>query len=73
MRPEAPSCRAASGTCRLTDPGSRPYFFTAKSQTCMLSWPAVNWTTEEELRRIIRDAGFVPKRRDTLCRTYLLN
>jgi cyclic dehypoxanthinyl futalosine synthase len=30
-------------------------------------------TTEEELRRIIRDAGFVPKQRDTLYRTYFLN
>ena len=25
--------------------------------------------TEEELRRMIRDAGFVPKQRDTLYRT----
>jgi cyclic dehypoxanthinyl futalosine synthase len=30
-------------------------------------------TSEEELRRIIRDAGFVPKQRDTLYRTYFLN
>lgn len=29
--------------------------------------------TEEELRRLIRDAGFVPKQRDTLYRTYFLN
>jgi cyclic dehypoxanthinyl futalosine synthase len=29
--------------------------------------------TEEDLRRIIRDAGFVPKQRDTLYRTYFLN
>lgn len=29
--------------------------------------------TEEELRRIIRDAGFVPKQRDTLYRTLFLN
>ena len=29
--------------------------------------------SEEELRRIIRDAGFVPKQRDTLYRTYFLN
>jgi cyclic dehypoxanthinyl futalosine synthase len=29
--------------------------------------------SEEELRRIIRDAGFVPKQRDTLYRTFLLN
>jgi cyclic dehypoxanthinyl futalosine synthase len=29
--------------------------------------------TEEELRRIIRDAGFIPKQRDTLYRTYFLN
>jgi cyclic dehypoxanthinyl futalosine synthase len=29
--------------------------------------------TEEELRRIIRDAGFVPRQRDTLYRTYFLN
>ncbi|MEX2262110.1 MAG: cyclic dehypoxanthinyl futalosine synthase [Bryobacteraceae bacterium] len=29
--------------------------------------------TEEELRRVIRDAGFVPKQRDTLYRTYFLN
>jgi len=28
---------------------------------------------EEELRRIIRDAGFIPKQRDTLYRTYFLN
>ena len=29
--------------------------------------------TEEELRRLIRNAGFVPKQRDTLYRTYYLN
>ncbi len=29
--------------------------------------------TEEELRRIIRDAGFTPKQRDTLYRAYFLN
>jgi cyclic dehypoxanthinyl futalosine synthase len=29
--------------------------------------------SEEDLRRIIRDAGFVPKQRDTLYRTYFLN
>src|SRR5215813_1342882 len=29
--------------------------------------------SEEELRRIIRDAGFVPHQRDTLYRTYFLN
>jgi len=29
--------------------------------------------TEEELRRLIRDAGFVPKQRATLYRTYFLN
>jgi cyclic dehypoxanthinyl futalosine synthase len=28
--------------------------------------------TEEELRRVIRDAGFVPKQRDALFRTYSL-
>ncbi len=32
-----------------------------------------NCTTEEELRRIIRDAGFMPKQRDTLYRQYFLN
>jgi cyclic dehypoxanthinyl futalosine synthase len=32
-----------------------------------------NCTTEEELRRIIGDAGFRPSQRDTLYRTYLLN
>jgi cyclic dehypoxanthinyl futalosine synthase len=32
-----------------------------------------NQASEEELRRIIRDAGFVPKQRDTLYRTYFLN
>jgi len=31
-----------------------------------------NCTTEEELRRIIRDAGFKPVQRDTLYRTYFL-
>lgn len=30
-------------------------------------------TTEEELRRIMRDAGFRPAPRDTLYRTYFLN
>jgi cyclic dehypoxanthinyl futalosine synthase len=30
-------------------------------------------STEEELRRIIRDAGFIPKQRDTLYRTLFLN
>jgi cyclic dehypoxanthinyl futalosine synthase len=34
---------------------------------------AHNHASEEELRRIIRDAGFVPKQRDTLYRTYFLN
>src|SRR5438445_1363728 len=29
--------------------------------------------TEEDLRQMIRDAGFVPKQRDTLYRTYFLN
>jgi cyclic dehypoxanthinyl futalosine synthase len=32
-----------------------------------------NCTTEEELRRIIRDAGFRPVQRDTLYRTFFLN
>lgn len=32
-----------------------------------------NCTTEEELRRIIRDAGFRPVQRDTLYRTLFLN
>jgi cyclic dehypoxanthinyl futalosine synthase len=32
-----------------------------------------NSTSEEELRRIIRDAGFRPAQRDTLYRTYFLN
>ncbi|MDZ7639879.1 MAG: cyclic dehypoxanthinyl futalosine synthase [Bryobacterales bacterium] len=34
---------------------------------------AHNEASEEELRRIIRDAGFIPKQRDTLYRTYFLN
>jgi cyclic dehypoxanthinyl futalosine synthase len=34
---------------------------------------ARNHASEEELRRMIRDAGFVPKQRDTLYRTYFLN
>lgn len=34
---------------------------------------ARNKASEEELRRIIRGAGFVPKQRDTLYRTYFLN
>ncbi|MBM3765485.1 MAG: dehypoxanthine futalosine cyclase [Acidobacteria bacterium] len=29
--------------------------------------------TEEDLRRLIRDAGFIPKQRDSLYRTYFLN
>lgn len=32
-----------------------------------------NQASEEELRRLIRDAGFIPKQRDTLYRTYFLN
>jgi len=32
-----------------------------------------NCTTEEELRRSIRDAGFRAVQRDTLYRTYFLN
>jgi cyclic dehypoxanthinyl futalosine synthase len=32
-----------------------------------------NSTSEEELRRMIRDAGFRPAQRDTLYRTYFLN
>jgi cyclic dehypoxanthinyl futalosine synthase len=31
-----------------------------------------NHACEEELRRIIRDAGFIPRQRDTLYRTYFL-
>ena len=34
---------------------------------------ARNHATEEDLRHLIRDAGFVPKQRDTLYRTYFLN
>ena len=34
---------------------------------------ARNHASEEELRRIIRDAGYIPKQRDTLYRTYFLN
>lgn len=34
---------------------------------------ARNQATEEDLRRLIRDAGFIPKQRDTLYRTYFLN
>ena len=34
---------------------------------------ARNHATEEELRRMIRDAGFIPKQRDTLYRTYFIN
>lgn len=34
---------------------------------------ARNHASEEDLRRIIRSAGFVPKQRDTLYRTYFLN
>ena len=34
---------------------------------------ARNQASEEDLRRLIRDAGFVPKQRDTLYRTYFLN
>jgi len=33
----------------------------------------VNRTNEEELRHVIRDAGFRPVKRDTLYRTYFLN
>lgn len=32
-----------------------------------------HYATEEELRRIIRNAGFIPKQRDTLYRTLFLN
>ncbi|MEQ1885587.1 MAG: cyclic dehypoxanthinyl futalosine synthase [Bryobacteraceae bacterium] len=32
-----------------------------------------NRASEEELRRLIRDAGFTPKQRDSLYRTYYLN
>jgi cyclic dehypoxanthinyl futalosine synthase len=34
---------------------------------------AHNQATEEDLRRLIRDAGFQPRQRDTLYRTYFLN
>ncbi len=34
---------------------------------------AAHSATEEDLRRMIREAGFVPKQRDTLYRTYYLN
>ncbi|PYV12326.1 MAG: dehypoxanthine futalosine cyclase, partial [Acidobacteria bacterium] len=32
-----------------------------------------NTSTEEQLRRLIADAGFRPVKRDTLYRTYFLN
>jgi cyclic dehypoxanthinyl futalosine synthase len=32
-----------------------------------------NHSSEEELRRLIRDAGFTPRKRDSLYRTYYLN
>jgi cyclic dehypoxanthinyl futalosine synthase len=34
---------------------------------------ARNHATEEDLRQMIRDAGYIPKQRDTLYRTYFLN
>jgi cyclic dehypoxanthinyl futalosine synthase len=34
---------------------------------------AHNHATEEDLRRLIRDAGFIPKQRDTLYRVMFLN
>ncbi|MEX2301289.1 MAG: cyclic dehypoxanthinyl futalosine synthase [Bryobacterales bacterium] len=34
---------------------------------------AQHQASEEDLRRMIRDAGFIPKQRDTLYRTYFLN
>lgn len=34
---------------------------------------ARNKASEEELRRLIRDAGFIPKQRDSLYQTYFLN
>jgi len=34
---------------------------------------ARNHASEEDLRHMIRDAGFIPKQRDTLYRTYFLN
>ena len=34
---------------------------------------AHNQASEEDLRRLIRDAGFIPKQRDTLYRTLFLN
>ncbi len=34
---------------------------------------AHNRASEEDLRRLIRDAGFIPKQRDTLYRTFFLN
>jgi cyclic dehypoxanthinyl futalosine synthase len=34
---------------------------------------ARNHASEEDLRRMIRDAGFTPKQRDTLYRSYFLN
>lgn len=39
----------------------------------MVSKKAAKGTTEEELRRVIRDAGFVPVQRDALYRTMFLN
>ncbi|MBM3814841.1 MAG: dehypoxanthine futalosine cyclase [Acidimicrobiia bacterium] len=34
---------------------------------------AHNQASEEDLRRLIRDAGFIPRQRDTLFRSYFLN
>ncbi len=34
---------------------------------------ASHTATEEDLRRMIREAGFIPKQRDTLYRTYYIN
>ena len=33
----------------------------------------VSLTAEEDLRRMIRDAGFIPKQRDTLYQTLYIN
>ena len=47
--------------------------YQSRAENVVSAAGAHHHASEEELRRIIRDAGFIPKQRDTLYRAYFLN
>ncbi len=61
---------------RAVAKGARPRVLAARKapRKNVFSQAGANFhSSEEDLRRIIRGAGFTPKQRDTLYQTYFLN